>query len=476
MSPDLLIRAEAQQLLHMPWWQRSTQWAQQPELARLSELLEMGDHRIAARIAKCGQPIITKTQGKLIAAPCNRRECLKCVADRIYPTFRNRIADGARRMVNPLSIRFSVASEGEDDLDSALGLLRTSLRKLQRLRSMRDVLRGVGLIHPDHARKGRWHPHVHLLIDAPANFSLEAVQKDWKRLTAGWVQLRPVQKKGASYEDGDPSDTDAAANYIANSSSWSPENGELPIGQYAQLRKAIEGRQLLVSWGLSRRGKAKRTTSLQARCEEAAVLAERQHRLEVSEEYDRVEECNAVMITSLFKLEDGYSTSPHRVVRGLVEPGEKLSDAIERACIIFLSMAIRADEAGLDRVLEMISSWLGITLVPTSVRSPRKTSTHGTRLTLSAGPPAPRHPASRPTTFVAPPSMHGSRHGFLFEALGHAMVMTSLNSTGALEFIAAVAMAERLDTNPFAEIIVTEQRSLVLASVLRLFGMAPVEA
>jgi hypothetical protein len=466
VKPGLLIRAEALQRLDMPWWGAATLWARDPELARMTELIELGDHRIAKRISACGQLVETKKQRKVIAAPCNRRECLRCVAQRIYPKYRRQIAQGAREMRNPISVRFSVASHGEHDLEAAINLLRTSLQKLRRLVSMRDATKGVGLIHPAHARNERWHPHVHLLIDAPERFDLARVEKDWERLTSGWghVELRPrTTPSDEGAQAGDPEDLERAANYIAHSADWAPENGALPLPQYAQLRQAIEGRQLLVSWGLTGRGRRRGSepvrrpgTDPNTAYRRSATALQRRHTVLEAVEWDEVEKEDDVLVESRFRLREGGENSQSVLVRAMSRIGRR-REVIEHACVSFLSLGLTIRNAGRDRLMHTLAFWLD------------QDFEVGLR---------PRRPEGRPTDVFAvrlsdgPPKARGdtSPHEFLFLALGHAKVLADLDSAeDALELIALVFLAESLRGADRDDM----RRPLVLAAMRRLLGMVP---
>ncbi len=226
-----------------------------PREARAQELEAIGRHRTARRLRACGQPVTTKVQHKLILAPCRRRECPRCAREVIAKGYRRTVGSALVRMKRPYSVRFAVASMGEWDLKETLQLLRERLARLRRLASMRGVTMGVGMIHPQHGRGARWNLHAHLFIDVPDTFEIARVEKDWKRLTSHRGHVEPRPPVDADGPPGTVGSIDTASAYVTKADDWCPQYGSLGLDEYDVLCDAIEGRQLVIRWGIGARGR-----------------------------------------------------------------------------------------------------------------------------------------------------------------------------------------------------------------------------
>ncbi len=255
----------------------SRQWLDEAREKRIAELEATGQWHTAKRLRTCERPIITKA-GKRIRPPCRRRECPVCAATVLYPGYLRKLRQGARKLCDPISIRFSIASRNEHDLAAAIDLLRKGLGKMRRRKSMKDVASGIGMLHPAHGRDKRWHPHFHLLIQADTGIDFPRIEADWKEVTSGWgyVALRPDDERDGRPLQGDPGDGREATAYIAHSDDWSPPDAGCNPDRYRVLHDAIEHRQLLVSWGIDGRGR-KQGTGPDASCNDAPPNHRREH-------------------------------------------------------------------------------------------------------------------------------------------------------------------------------------------------------
>lgn len=290
---------------------------EQAREARIAALVAAGALGDARRLRNCGRPMFMK-DGRLIAPPCRRRECPVCAATVLSPAYSRKLRERARKMTNPISLRFSLASRGEHDLADTIAGLRRALSKLRRRRSLVNAVSGIGMLHPAHARSERWHPHIHVIVDAPGGLDIEQITKDWKQLTDGWghVALRPAAPDDGRPKPGDPGDTDNATKYIAHSEDWSPPHADLNPERFAVLRDALAGKHLIVSWGFGERGKHRRDADAYAEvltCRPALQPArQRSTRTDVRPEAQLIRRVFGCLLTRRRKGSERRATKRHK--------------------------------------------------------------------------------------------------------------------------------------------------------------------
>jgi hypothetical protein len=120
---------------------------------------------------------------------------------------------------------------------------------------MRGVGKAVGKIEAvptDFGGRKVWLVHAHLLLDVDGKPDMKVVRGD----------LRRVTHRRNSYFDIEPIISGAAVTaYITKARDVCPDPGRFTLEQFEQIMLTFKHKELLVSWGVGRRGKKARPSA-----------------------------------------------------------------------------------------------------------------------------------------------------------------------------------------------------------------------
>jgi hypothetical protein len=213
----------------------SGQEVDEPQEARARELEEVGLHRWAERVRKCGLRF-----GHQIRS-CKVRCCPRCAARKSEENFAKAYAE-IISMTSPIVGIFNVLSVGLWDLDKAFRRMSASLRSLRRHRMMLGIRRSVGFIEAKlTADKKRWNVHVHVVLEAWPDAAGD-LDHHWKMATGGMGHFELDERIHVN-------DAVSLARYITKARDWSPSPGTLHPKILDLLLRGQHQRRLFVRWG-----------------------------------------------------------------------------------------------------------------------------------------------------------------------------------------------------------------------------------
>lgn len=171
------------------------------------------------------------------------------------------------QMEDPVEIRLSLPVPGAAFAEG-LTELRDCLRKLRNRRVWDPVLAEVGMIHAGRKRDGWWNLHLHLFLELSAPLDEQGVVRAWKAITAPKKRTTWWRKRDFQHEDvtwragvvkflGPVRSAEKAAAYVTRASQFAPDPHEIETNDFAELRKALAGKQLMVERGFNGRGTAR---------------------------------------------------------------------------------------------------------------------------------------------------------------------------------------------------------------------------
>ncbi len=200
--------------------------------ARADLLRQLGDHRAAERVLRCGTAPLFWV--------CKRRDCPSC-CERITKANADRITAAVRQMDRPVVGIFTLSSLGPRDLALSLSEFREALRRVRRRRCMSGVSSAAGAVECHWSDTGqRWLVHAHVVLDTVEAFDPDVVAREWREMTRsrGTFALHPRYRSLVSAR--------GFARYASKTADLEPADPAL----FARVRRATKGRRLLVSWGL----------------------------------------------------------------------------------------------------------------------------------------------------------------------------------------------------------------------------------
>lgn len=210
--------------------------------ARAHELLQLNHVGRAYRVLRCS------------TFECRDRLCPKCAQTRSRE-HRNLVSKTVQKMTKPVLSVFKVYSSSFSALalSRAYGRLRRGISNLRRLKSFRDIRVGIGRIEAVPVLLGGkrvWHVHAHMLLDAAAT-ALDAreVRKDFRNCT---------KVRNSDFDFEDIRSELAVIRYITKARDVCPAPGVLDLQALSDLAFASRGREVLIRWGLSGRGKRRK--------------------------------------------------------------------------------------------------------------------------------------------------------------------------------------------------------------------------
>jgi len=155
-------------------------------------------------------------------------------------------------MEHPVLALFKVYSKGRSNsaLADAYGALREGIRAVRRMPSLRSVKKAIGRVEAVPTTLGYqtvWHVHAHMIFDVQrAHVDEQAVRRDFRIAT---------RRGNADFGVEPIRSMNDVLGYITKARDVCPAPGKLTVDQLDQLIDAFRGKQLVISWGLTDRGR-----------------------------------------------------------------------------------------------------------------------------------------------------------------------------------------------------------------------------
>ena len=214
-------------------------------LVIMSAFVDSGSPDLERRVRRlaecCAHPLICSTaDGGVAIAPghCRDRLCPKCA------TLRGRdVARKIAKVVAPMDdVRFLTLTRVHDDADllTAVVQIWIAFRLLRRTKEWeRHVVGGVAVMEVTrNAKTGRWHVHLHLLIDG-SFWRQRDISEAWRRASGGSV-IVDIRRVGARA---------AACRYVATYMAKPAAVEHWPPAAIAEYAQALHGRRLVATFG-----------------------------------------------------------------------------------------------------------------------------------------------------------------------------------------------------------------------------------
>ncbi len=158
-------------------------------------------------------------------------------------------------MLTPVLLVAKVRCHHLDGLDETLSVLRRGLSKLRLSKPFRERS-AVGWIEPLFlSRTAGWLPHAHVVVDVD-----DDLEHGWESEAAAAFAKATEGAGQLTFPDDDRIYVDPVASlrlarYIVKPKDWCPPPGSMDLDVLEILLDALKGRQLMVAWGVTRRGK-----------------------------------------------------------------------------------------------------------------------------------------------------------------------------------------------------------------------------
>jgi hypothetical protein len=199
--------------------------------------------KLHGRIAACGRGASLyqdNATGRLVqvSMPCNSRLCPKCMISRAKDSAA-RVRKAIDKMDSPRLLTLTLAST-DKPLGDEIDRLRKSFRECRRSNGWRDHVQGGVTVFECtfEPQTGRWHPHLHCVIDA-TYWAQKDVSDAWQKATGDSkiVDIRMIHSK------------ERAANYVSKYLSKSPDINACPPEKRCEWAAAMHGGRLVQTFG-----------------------------------------------------------------------------------------------------------------------------------------------------------------------------------------------------------------------------------
>lgn len=218
---------------------------------RAQELEALSRLRWAHLVRECGKPIGPKTVFR-----CGVRCCPTCA--QTMAKHRSRLmAQRIKAMAFPILTEFKIMTRSVKDLGLSLDLLRKGLTHIRRRRCFSSIPSAVGAFHASPVMKPpSWTGHCHLAMDAVNLVEDDDDLLDWEAtVDADFRRLTAGRGKFSVAPDADIENPERMARYICKPETSAPPPGAYSPAQLEALLVALHGRQLLIHWGSTARGR-----------------------------------------------------------------------------------------------------------------------------------------------------------------------------------------------------------------------------
>jgi hypothetical protein len=224
---------------------------------RAQEFEALGRLRWAHLVRECGKRIGPKTVFR-----CGVRCCPTCAhAKARY--YSGVLTQRIKSMAFPILTEFKVMTRSVRDLGPSMDLLREALTLIRRRRCLSSIPSAVGAFHASPMKNAPiWTTHNHVVMDIVNLVEEDDDLDEWERtVDAEFRRLTAGRGRFSIAPEPDVDTPERMARYICKPETCAPPPGAYSLGQLEVLLVALHGRQLLIHWGSTARGRRFRSAA-----------------------------------------------------------------------------------------------------------------------------------------------------------------------------------------------------------------------